>query len=365
MQKNQKNTLLCVLFALFFAAGFALCLFYPKQEYSDSERRKLASLPPLSVKSVISGRFMSDFEGYAQDAFPFRDAFRTIKAVTAAGVFQRLDNNGIYVADGYAAAMEYPMDTASIEYAAARLRNFAKICLTDANRVYVSVIPDKNRFMAAQSGHLSMDYEVFEQKVAAELDFARFIPISDLLERGDYYRTDTHWRQDKIVDVAERLAQGMGVSLPSDYTVHTLDRDFYGVYTGQAALPLAPDQIDYLTTPEMADYQVYDGQNNREIAVYDMKKAMGKDAYELFLSGPLSLVTIENPHAKTDRELILVRDSFGSSIAPLLAGGYAKVTLVDIRYISPQYLREFVDFSDSDVLFLYSTLVLNNSETLK
>ena len=87
--------------------------------------------------------------------------------------------------------------------------------------------------------------------------------------------------------------------------------------------------------------------------------------YEVFLSGSRSLLTIENPNASTDRELIIFRDSFGSSIAPLLVKDYAKVTLVDIRYIQIDVLDRFLTFEGQDVLFLYSTLVLNNSSTIK
>ena len=96
-----------------------------------------------------------------------------------------------------------------------------------------------------------------------------------------------------------------------------------------------------------------------------MEKATGKDPYEMYLSGSLSLITINNPKALNDKNLVIFRDSFGSSIAPLLATGYRHVTVVDIRYIQSTVLDRFVDFENSDVLFLYSTLVLNNSETLK
>ena len=44
---------------------------------------------------------------------------------------------------------------------------------------------------------------------------------------------------------------------------------------------------------------------------------------------------------------------------------YAKVTLVDIRYIQIDVLERFLEFKGQDVLFLYSTLVLNNSSTIK
>ena len=61
----------------------------------------------------------------------------------------------------------------------------------------------------------------------------------------------------------------------------------------------------------------------------------------------------------------MFRDSFGSSLAPLLVDGYAKITLVDIRYISPALLDRFIAFDDQDVLFLYSVSILNSSETIK
>ena len=58
-------------------------------------------------------------------------------------------------------------------------------------------------------------------------------------------------------------------------------------------------------------------------------------------------------------------DSFGSSIVPLLVSDYARVTLIDVRYVQIDVLDRFLEFGNQDVLFLYSTLVLNNSETIK
>ena len=115
----------------------------------------------------------------------------------------------------------------------------------------------------------------------------------------------------------------------------------------------------------LADCTVFDYESNSYGSVYDLAKLEGQDPYEVYLSGSRSLLTIENPNAATDRELIIFRDSFGSSVAPLLVGDYARVTLVDIRYLSPTMLGNFIEFNGQDVLFLYSTLVLNNSETIK
>ena len=84
-----------------------------------------------------------------------------------------------------------------------------------------------------------------------------------------------------------------------------------------------------------------------------------------FLSGSRSLLTIQNPNGVAGKELIVFRDSFGSSLIPLLLQNYETVTVVDIRYVQIDLLDRFVDFHGQDVLFLYSTLVLNNSETIK
>ena len=45
--------------------------------------------------------------------------------------------------------------------------------------------------------------------------------------------------------------------------------------------------------------------------------------------------------------------------------GYKTVTLVDIRYLQSNMLGRYLTFEGQDVLFLYSTLVLNNSSTIK
>ena len=114
------------------------------------------------------------------------------------------------------------------------------------------------------------------------MDFAQYISISELLEKDDYYKTDTHWRQEKIIDVAERLAQNMGTTLSSNYKLHTLTHDFYGVYYGQAALPLEPDVLQYVTQDVFDECYVYDGQNNKEITMYDMEKQQDVTLMKMF-----------------------------------------------------------------------------------
>lgn len=375
MDQNKKSSWRDQIFVGLFVillGGLGLCNILKADEtYSMSERRTLAQFPAFSLESLSSGSFMTAFEKYTQDQFLGRETFRSAKAAAELYGFAKKDNNGIYMKDRYVSAMEYPLKEESIHYAAEKFRQIADQYLTTENHAYLSIVPDKNFFMAKDNGYLAMDYGQFLAEMKNEASFLTYIDISGLLELEDYYRTDTHWRQEKITDVALYLAAEMsGEKTDSEISFEKYEQvqakdDFYGVYTGQLALSIEPEPLIYLDNSMLQNCEVYDYQNQKETKIYDLDRVQGKDPYQLFLSGDISLLTIHNPKGQTEKELIIFRDSFGSSLAPLLMEYYDKITLVDIRYLPSNRLGKYIEFTDQDVLFLYSTLVLNNSDTLR
>ena len=106
MNKRIKNIVTVVLLAAFLFGFGAWAALKPADSLSLSERRRLKQLPAVRMDAVLSGKFMSDFEGYALDQFPLRDEWRTLKALNRLYVYRQKDNNGIYVADGYAAKLD-------------------------------------------------------------------------------------------------------------------------------------------------------------------------------------------------------------------------------------------------------------------
>ncbi len=366
MSAKTKNYVIIIVMSVFVLAISALSLLLPKQGYSGSERRELAQFPDVNTKVILSGQFMEEFEQYTLDQFPFRDGVRSLKAYFSQYVLGKKDNNNIYYVDGYLSKLEYPLNEEKVHRAAERfLYVYDKYFAGKNMNIYFSVIPDKNYFLAEKNGYISMDYDRLEEIMCNDMDFAEYIDITSLLTLDDYYRTDTHWKQESLIPVAEKIAEDMGYDLTAQYEECVLDNSFYGVYYGQSGLKVKPDIIRYFNNDMLDKCYVFDYESNKEISVYDMEKAYGEDPYEMYLSGPLSLITIDNPNSKTDKELIVFRDSFGSSIVPLLIENYSKITLIDIRYIQSDFLGNFIEFDNQDVLFLYSTLVLNNSETIK
>lgn len=338
----------------------------PAEEYSNAERRKLAQMPELGLESLADGSFMEDFEDYTLDQFPARDSFRTLKSLIHYYGLGFSDNNGIYIAGGSAAKQEYPLNTESVSYALRRFQYVYETYLADTgSKIYAAVVPDKGYYLG--ESNLTMDYDTLFDMMEEGMPWATGIDLTGVLDGDDYYRTDTHWRQEKLLEAAGQICAAMGVASPdaADYTAVALEKAFCGVYYGQAALPLEADTIYVMESDLISQCTVTNYETGETSPVYDMTKLDSRDLYDVFLSGTVSLLTIENPNAGTDRELIIFRDSFGSSMAPLLLRDYARVTLVDIRYLNPALLGKYLDFHGQDVLFLYSTLVLNNSSTLK
>ena len=361
----MKNKIIAIVLVVFLFGLSFFAWVKPATEFSQSERRALAQFPKLTFNNIISGKFMKDFETYATEQFPLRDSFRTIKALTNFYILGQSDNNDLFFKKGHIGKIEYPLNEESVTNAAKKFEKIKNKYLDGTDtKIYFSVIPDKNYYLI-EDDYLSIDYEKMLSQIQSETEFMEYIDIKGLLTLDSFYKTDTHWRQEEIIPVAKEIAEKMGVQLQAEYTVNTLDNDFYGVYHGQAALPVPPEEIKYLTNDILEGAKVYNFDSQKEMSVYDMQKAYGKDPYEMFLSGSLSLLTIENPKATTDKELVIFRDSFGSSLAPLLVEGYKKITVVDIRYIHPDMLSKFIEFTNQDVLFIYSTSVLNNSETLR
>ena len=369
---TDRHCINILLTTLFIAAviGFGFFTFArPAAEISKSERRKLAQFPTLSFSSILNGKYFVDLETFMLDQFPLRDNFLRVKAVNQFYVFRQKDNHNIFIKNGTAVAISYPFSDGADELAARKIT-----ALTDAYfqkmNVYVSVIPDKAYFLAEQNGYPAVDYAKLQENIRAGCEKAAYIDIFDTLTADDYYHTDSHWKQECLLPVAEKLLTSMGRSKPASvYAIHEL-YPFYGVYCGQSALPVAPDKLAYLTSDMLSHAVVYRAAANskgfEDSRPYFPEMIDENDPYDLFLGGACSVTILENMQfTGEEKELYLFSDSFGRSIAPHLLEGYSRVYLIDIRYIRASLLPELINFkAGSDVLFLYSIETLDISSSL-
>lgn len=333
------------------------------QAYSVYERRQLAQKPEYDSEAPLSDYF-ADWEGYLVDQLALRDEFRFLKSIFARSVLRSSDVNGYIIKGGSEAQLLYPMNEERIELNLAVIEEVRNTHFADAD-AYLAVIPDKSIYLDAPLG---IDYTAL-RLTASEAVGAEQLDLADCLSADDFYRTDIHWKQEDLRAVYERMRETMNADLPEwdalGVEVQSAG-DFYGVLYGQAAYPIAPDALNYLTGEWLDGCTLTVADTGKTAELYQPDKASGDDPYDLFMGGEHAITVIENSNVKNGRELVLLRDSFARSLAPLLAAGYEKITLIDLRWVRADYLGQFSQYLPAggdrklDLLILLSGQVLNS-----
>ncbi len=362
MKENTKNIIVIILFALSIGGMLIVNVFKEDTLISVSERRKLEQFPEFSLSKLLDGTFFNKFDKYVTDQFVERETFRKAKVLAEKDIFKKLDYNNIYEKDGLLIEQLYPINEKSITNLLGKINSIKDTYITENNNVYFTIVPDKNYFVSGEN--LRIDYDQMVNLMKDGLSYAKYIDIFDELELSDYYITDSHWRQEKIVDVAKKILNEVGITSKAEYEEKEIV-EFKGVYAGQYPISNASDKITILTNEMLDNCTVYNYETNKETKIYDMEKTTAYDKYDIYLSGATSLLKIENPNSQTDKELIIFRDSYGSSLTPLLVEGYKTITVVDTRYISPKILNNYIEFTNQDIIFEYSTTLINDSITIK
>ncbi len=368
--KTEKRSWFTIVSFFGVIAVCSVCaVLMPDEELSKTERRHYEKLPALTWKAVADGSYMSDMEDYLLDHFVGRDMFRTLKTELETRLLGKKDANQYVSFEDYLYELDLDWNPDYLKKAA---KGFGTLCeeyFSEAN-VYYALIPDKSSFLPKEKYPIEDDAWVLAQ-MQENLVSAEYIDLYPYLSVEDYYKTDLHWKQESIVDAAEALKEAMQQESDAErpkaeYEKVLVTDSFYGGYAGASAFFAEPDELFALTNDVIAGAKVYDYEKNQETTVYAPEKIEGMDPYDYYLWGARALLTIKNPECENGKRLILFRDSFGSSIAPLLLDAYEEITLVDLRYLSADYLPKLIELDEyEDVLFLYSQRVLRHSNSLK
>ena len=359
-----REILSSAVFILIIGVLFIMNIVIPAPEILEAERRIPAKFPELNLSTISSGSFMTRFEDYAADRFVFRDFFRGVHSFMVFDIYMQRDMSGLYRSRNIGLGEFRPTDADAFRQSAQRVRNAAQSFDGLDMNIYYSLIPDKSIY--AENYMPGFNLDIAESILNDVLGDYTYIQIAQMLAASDFYRTDLHWDQTKIENIVNHLLSSMRADTGSgDYSVSTAG-GFFGLYAGQIALPVAADILSYADIPGLKVSYL----NERTLEfepgpVYDFDRFTGVDPYDTFLRGPQPLIIIEND-AAPERELYLFRDSFGSSLAPLLSNSYSKITLIDLRYINLMLLDMFIDFiPESDVLFIYGSQIFNNPSILQ
>jgi len=270
---------------------------------------------------------------------------------------------GMICVDGIYFEPRPAVDDAALDRFADKLTTLKNKHFAD-NKVYYALIPDKSWYFRDKTDKY-FDHEYIADSLSGKLEGFTAIDLSGTLTGSDFYATDPHWKQENLSATVSALAEAMGFTYTeSAYTANSAGTFIGTGLSGKEHSGIAPETLYYLTSDVTEAAKVDNFQQKDFTKVYDLAK-FGTNGYDIFLSGATPLTVIENPNVASRRELVIFRDSYGSSIAPLMLESYSKVTLVDLRYMVSALLPNYVNFKNADVLFLYCDELVNSSFLLK
>ena len=361
MNDKIKDIVVTIIFLFTVISLFLINVIKEDTDISVAERRKLATMPELTTKSLFDGTYFKKFDSYVTDQFVERDAFRKIKIDIELST--KGEYNNLYLYDDYIIEEIFPLNSNSINNLTNKINYIKDTYLIDNSNIYYTIIPDKNYFV--NNGNLKLDYNKLQDMMKSNLTNLNYINIFDKLTLDNYYKTDTHWKEEDLFNVANTIANQMNFDITNNNNVVNTITTFKGSYAGRLSVTKDIDTIKTISNPSTLNSSVYNYETKKYTDIYDYTKINSLDKYDIYLSGAVPIIDITNNNTSSDKELIVFRDSYGSSLIPLLIEGYKKITVIDIRYISSKILNKYIDFNDQDVLFMYSILTINNSFSIR
>ena len=359
---------LTVLFCGFLGVMVTANALTPDREFSQVENRTLAQRPALTLQSLVSGDFMSDYETYVTDQFPGRDGWTAAKAY-AEKLVGKQENNGVYFCkDGtLISRFEEPEEK--------RVTNNVKYVAQFAEKagipVYFGLIPTQAWVWADKlpEGAPNADQQAVYSNAAGSLPDA-ITPVDALWsilpahkDEAIFYRTDHHWTSlgayYGYTAVMEALGRSEEIIPLENYTKTTVSTEFYGtVFSTSGVRWVEPDEMDTYVPEEgvtVTSY-TYDAKGNpvaEPRQLYDESYLAKKDKYAMFLGGQQALGVVRTPNADKPK-LLLIRDSYSDSLVPFLTPHFSEIHLIDPRYYKLSASQYIAENSIDMALVLYS-----------
>lgn len=350
----MKNKIIGITFIIIIFAFPISLLITKERSVSFFERRN------LTTKEDLKEDFTGELENYLEDQIIVRNILIGLNDIYNRYILNNIESNQVYVNNNYIYEKNYPLNLKSVNNFIDKINYINNNYVSNSN-VYFSIIPDKSYFLD-NNKYLKIDYDNLINNLKSNINI-EYIDIINLLNLEDYYKTDIHIKQKSYSKIIENLSKYLNYDYKIvDYKENTYDK-FYGASYSKNPIS-KPDKLIYLSHELIDNAKVWHLEYGKK-NVYDIDKLNNVDSYDVYLGGASALITIENDKANNDKELIIFRDSFSSSLAPLLIPYYKTITLVDLRYINLSNVLNYITLDNKDILFLYSTLIVNNSGILK
>lgn len=348
-------------FVVFVLLVNILNLIIRDKEYSETENRMLSQFPKMTVHNLTSGAYMRDMEAYITDQFVARDAWIQLK-LTEDMVLGRRESNGVYIGKERS-LLEIPSEPdmvhvdqnlEAIKTMAGKHRDIRTVMTLVPNAAWVC---DQLRPFNAPVRDQSEDIAHAQEVLGSTVHFVD--PTEALKAHKDemiYYKTDHHWTSLGARYAFDDVAKALAIqNTASEYTVYPVTRDFQGTLAAKSGYTKTKDTIEIFIPRTMNNnYAVhYIDEGEKSSSLYVSAALDQRDKYEVFLGGNHTRVDILTT-AQTERNLLVIKDSYANCFIQFLTPYFDTITIVDPRYYCDDLEMLIRDKNVTDILYLYN-----------
>lgn len=356
---TAKRVLTVIAFVLFLIAGFVTVVILPKDDAAaQKENRNLAEMPAVSLGSIRSGEFSSDFETFLSDNVGYRSKFTDIssgyKNVRGINSFGKIvESNSdlgtgetnvgrLLVTDDRVMEIYTADEDARREYI--DMVDFYARKLPESIKMYSMIIPTQIDFLPfyntvgdSEKEAINYFYDNFNDRVT---NINVYDSLKAHFDAGEYvyFRTDHHWTQLGAYYAYHKMSEVMNfMPLYIDEFEKSETPDFTGYLYSQAESPYLYDHRDTIEYYRNAindisfDCMTYSYIPGEPFAytgkMFDLNKGA---SYTMFLGGDQPYIEI-NSKGATNRTLMMLKDSYSNALIPWLASSYNKIIVIDAR----------------------------------
>ena len=338
-------------FAAFILALFGLLIFLPKHEgeLSKLEFRSLAVNPFKGVSAeqlahgLVRGDLSDEVDGYLEDHFPGRSFFIALNSYTSRLAGRNAVQSVVRGRNGRLFDSALEVDEDVLDSNLKKIDTFAESIGLRAEIVIVPsaavCVPDDLPLVHPNYRDEEVIAMAGERSASVVYDIPAIYADCGEDEGGLFYRTDHHWTMDGAYVCYRTLCGEAGIAPIGKEAFDIEKYDFRGSFYRKAGLWLTrADELEVWRCAALDNAEVTIGSGEKAIVhsgVYDaeMLKDGEVDRYAAYVYSNNGLTVIENPEA-ADGAVMIIKDSFGNSIAPLLSMSYRTVIMIDTRYYS-------------------------------
>lgn len=395
---NKLGNILMLLSFLLFICGFGIYSFISEDRTVSSwENRSLAQKPALTLDSVIDGTYMSSYETYFTDQFPYRDLW--MKAhVLIENYTNKTYVNNYYITDDNTILKqpEAYVVTESIDKSIEQMDLLGDTAKAVGSELYFFYLPSRiisldelyPEFIDKGYTAFSKDYlyNGIENKAVQKLDLTKMLTENYSIKerRKLFYQTDHHWNEDGALKGYEFIRNTLSKQSSSvdvepfnavDYTkvcsnhlnfVGSYNLQVYNVITGHRDTPChyVSSQLNYDEDYKVISGNISSGAEVKASSIFGtkMKNTKGNITYAEVFMQDLAEINIINNVKVNDGEsskVLIIKDSFANAVNFLMAENFAYTSILDIRYYKAGTIEQYIKENEFDTI-----IILYNGETI-